>query len=181
MPCSCGFVQEGNLFSSDQALISNALPISVDFEDSEEELIPTISLLYKRIANSVNGKESALYMPVESSTFQQYFTPGNPQKFKNVYRKVIDFGALPNAGSKSVAHGITFDSNCTMTRIYGAATDPTSVDPDFTFIPLPYADPRALNFQAALSAGRTNVRVITGVNFSNFTRCTIVLEYTKNL
>ena len=86
------------MFSNDQALISNALPISVDFEESKEELIPTISLLYKRIANSVNGKESALYSLAEISTFISYFTSDNPQKFRNVYRKCFDMVQL-NAGN----------------------------------------------------------------------------------
>lgn len=164
------------MFSSDQPLISNSLPISFDLEDSGEDLVPIISLIYKRIANSVNGKESALYTLVESSTFQQYFTPNNPQKFRNVYRKVIDFGALPNAATKDVSHGIVFDTNSTMTRIYGASTDPTGVQ----FIPLPFAYPIAAN-NVAMFCTSTVIRVITGINYSNFTRTTIVVEYTKNL
>lgn len=161
--------------SSDQPLVANQLPISVDFPQDPQEFINTISLLYKRIANSVNTKEGALYLPQELATFQQYFTPNDPQKLRNVYRKVIDFGALPNTAVKLVAHGIAFNSEFTTTRIYGSATDPVNL----VYVPLPFADPTAAN-SISLFAGGTDVVVQTGANRSNFTRCTVVIEYVKN-
>lgn len=165
------------MFASDQPGVANQLPISVEYPRNPEELQYTQELLYKRIANAVNSKEGALYFPVEVSTFQQYFTPDDPQRLRATYRKTIDFGVLPNAGTKTVPHGITFTEDFSMTRMYGAATDPVS---PFRYIPLPYAHPTA-NTSIALEADGTNVTVITGINYSNFTRCTVVLEYTKNL
>lgn len=163
------------MFSSDQPLVANQLPISVDFPRDQQEFINTISLLYKRIANSVNTKEGALYLPQELATFQLYFTANDPQKLRNVYRKTVDFGVLPNTTFKSVAHGISFDSNFATTRIYGSATDPTTL----TYIPLPFADPVPAN-NISLFLDGTNIYITSGSNRSNFTRCTVVIEYVKN-
>lgn len=167
-------------FSSDQPLLSNQLPISVQLADDNEEMVlddvvETLELLYKRIANAVNTKEGALYVPQEVATFQSYFTAGNPQVFRNVYRKTIDFGALPNAGLKSVPHGITFTSACSSTRIYGSATDPVNL----IYIPLPFSSP-TLNQNIKLTVDATNVNITTAIDYSAFTRCTIVIEFTKN-
>ena len=165
-------------FSSDQPQVYNQLPISVDLPVDKTEFKAILTDLYKRIANSVNTKEGGLYTINEVATGQQYITnPKEPQKTRNVYRKTIDFGQLPNAGTKSVPHGIDFNSQATMTRIYGASTDPTAL----LYIPLPYATPVALNENIALFADGTNVTVITGINRSNFFRTTVVLEYMKNI
>lgn len=164
-------------FSSDAPLQSNQLPISLDFPPTESpEFLDTISLTVKRIVDSTNTKEGALYQPQELATFQQYFTSGNPQRNRNVYRKVVDFGALPNTAIKSVPHGIAFDSNFTTTRIYASATDPVTL----IYIPIPLASPGDPN-NIQLYLDGTNVNIETGSNRTNFTRCTVVIEYMKNL
>ena len=162
-------------FSSDVPLQSNQLPISIEFPPVNEEFDESLSLTYKRIVDSVNRKEGSLYQLQEQATFQQYFTVGNPQVNRNGYRMVVNFGTLPNTGPKSVAHGISFNSNFSTTRIYGSATDPTGL----LYIPLPFASPTAAN-NIELYLDATNVNVITGSNRTNFTICTIVIEYLKN-
>lgn len=123
----------------------------------------------------MNSKESGLYIPLESATFISYFTANNSQKFRNVYRKVIDFGSLPNSSSKSVAHGINFTSEFTMTRMYATATDPNNR----VYIPIPYASPVSVD-SIGIYSDSTNVNIFTGTARSNFTRCYVVLEYVKN-
>jgi ABC-type glycerol-3-phosphate transport system substrate-binding protein len=164
------------MFSSDPALVSNQLPVSLDFPSDPDELNLFVQALLKRIANAVNTKEGALYVPQEVASFQQYFTANNSQKFRNVYRKVIDFGVLPDTAVKTVAHGIAFNSDFSTTRIYGSATDPTNLE----YLPLPYADPDPTKC-ISLFANGTFVVIQTGTARSNFTRCTVVIEYTKNL
>lgn len=92
-------------FSSDVPLQSNQLPISIDFPSPEHEnFLDTLSLAYKRIVDSVNTKEGALYLLQEQANFERYFqysdpttfTP-NPNAFRNGYRSVFDLVAL-NAG-----------------------------------------------------------------------------------
>jgi hypothetical protein len=166
-------------FSSDAPLVSNQLPISFEIPKDPKNLVEVLELLYKRIADAVNRKEGSLYQRQEVATFQQYYpfsvTDGT-FRFRPIYRRTVDFGMLPNAGTKSVAHGIAFTSQFTTTRIYGSATDPTNL----TYIPLPYASPTLAN-NIELNVDGTNVNVITGVNRENFTRCSIVIEYSKFL
>ena len=163
------------MFSSDNALVANQLPISVDFPADQRNFLDAITLLYKRIASAVNTKEGALYLPQELATFQQYFTPSDPQRLRAVYRKVVDFGALPNTGAKAVAHGISFTSDFSTTRIYASATDPVNL----IYVPIPFADVTPAN-SISLFLDGTNIYITTGINRSNFTRCTVVIEYVKN-
>ena len=94
---------------------------------------------------------------------------------RDVYRKVIDFGALPNTATTSVAHGISFDASSTLTHLYAAATDPVN----FIYLPIPYASPTlANNIEIYLDA--TNVNIITGSNRAAFTICYVVIEWLKN-
>lgn len=163
-------------FSSDPALQSNQVSISLEIPRPEDPNFETImSLFMKRTTDAVNTKEGALYSLREVATFQQYFTAGDPQTTRNVYRMTVNFGALPNAGTKSVPHGIAFTSAFSLTRMYGAATDPVNL----IYIPLPYASP-TLNQNIKLNADGTNVNIETAINYTAFTRCTVVLEYTKN-
>lgn len=165
------------MFSSDQPLVANQLPISVDFPRDKEEFIDTITLLYKRIASSVNTKEGALYLPQELATFQQYFTVDNPQKLRAVYRKTFDMvdlngGPIPTGATVSFPHNITGIMACT--RIYGSATN-TSSD----FLPLPFASENTtLIIEIKLTP--TNVILINGSAMPPLTHATIVAEYVKN-
>lgn len=129
---------------------------------------------YQQIASAVNNREISVYTPQELPNGQQYFNNNNTQLFRNVYRKVIDFGTLPNATTKSVAHNVTFDANTVFTHVYGAATDPTGL----VYIPLPYASPTDSD-NIELYVDSTNVNVITGKDQTAFTICYIVLEYIK--
>lgn len=165
------------MFSSDPALVSNQIPISLDFPDNLDEFNLFVQMIIKRIANATNSKESGLYIPLETASFISYFTPDNPQKLRNVYRKVIDFGPLPDTGLGFESHGIPFTSEYTMTRIYGTATDPTNLK----YIPLPYVEVQnPLDGDIQLYANGTEVFIYTASDRSNFTRCYIVLEYVKN-
>lgn len=172
-------------YSSDQPLLSNQLEISQDFpRDIEKysETMVNLDLTYKKIANVVNTKIGGLYQPMELATFEQYPLrstispfPYLPNQFVNIYRKTIDFGALPNAGLKSVPHGINFTTACKGTRIYGCATDPVNL----LYIPLPFASP-TLNKNIQLDIDGMNVNITTAIDYSAFTLCNVVIEFSKN-
>lgn len=142
-------------------------------------------VLYNReydTANILNIKEIATYDLIEIVTGQQWFTATDPQTKRQTFRTVVNFGALPNAGTKAVPHGIANigspDFNFAFTKIYGCATNPAAVDPAPYSIPLPYASATGNNVELYVTT--LNVVVITTVNLSAFTTCTIVLEYLKN-
>jgi hypothetical protein len=135
------------------------------------------------IALTVNNKESSFYATFETLKGQQFFpnpslnssTPTTPE-YRQTYNKTINFGALPNNTTKSVAHGIPINSGYTFTRIYGTATNTTAL----TALPLPYVDPSSLANGILLSVNGTNVNVKTAANYSAYNVTYIVLEYIKS-
>ena len=157
-------------YSSDQEALQSQLPISIELPEDDKEFRYKMNDLYQKIASSLNSKEGGLYLPQEKTTGQQYFDTLNPQKNKNVYRMVVDFGALPNTSSKSVAHNIQgWDASYRLTRAYGATTDPVAI--------ISCSIPNAA---IQLDINSTNVIVTTTSDLSAFTSTTITIEYLKN-
>ncbi len=157
-----------------ESLVGDA-PISPQLK----QFIMTSSQNYNNIANVLNLKETGYYITTEIVNSQSWFksvTNINQSLFRNAFRIVIDFGALPNAGAKSVPHNITGLTAGVMswTRIYGTATDPAG-----NGIPLPYSSSTA-NDNISLSVDLTDVTVTTAIDYSAFTITYIILEYLKN-
>lgn len=165
------------LFSSDQPLLSNQIPISLDFPSEPEELNLFVQMIIKRIANATNTKESGLYIPIENATFISYFTPDNSQVFRNVYRKTFDMvdlndGNIAPGATVFFAHGITSLVACT--RIYGTAT---TTDAPVRFIPLPYVS-KVVAEEIQIYLTPTHVFLVNGT--STLTQAYIIAEYVKN-
>lgn len=154
-----------------------------------QNLDPVLKELFIRMyqnlnlmANVLNVKDTGFYTnQFETINGQQYFAnPANTSATnakaiqRPVYRTTINFGALPNAATKSVAHNIPFTAAFSATRIYGAASDTTGL----TYIPLPFASP-TLNENIKLDVDAVNVNVTTGINRTNYNLCYIVVEYLK--
>jgi hypothetical protein len=116
-------------FSSDNPQIINQVQITVNLPDLDNKKLfqERLEYILKTMANSINSKEGGLYTLAETGSSEQYYIQGNPQKFRNVYRKVMDFveenGAdIPASGSVNFAHGISsvvesgrIYANCTAT------------------------------------------------------------------
>lgn len=151
---------------------------SLEFKELLVRLYQNVNL----IALVLNTKDSGYYDTSEFVNGQLLFsnpalssaTSTSPD-MRQIYRLVVNFGALPNTGTKSVAHGITTTASTTFTRIYGAASDTTG----FNYIPLPFASPTLAN-NISLSVDATNVTITTGSNRSNFNVSYVVLEYVQN-
>ena len=90
---------------------------------------------------------------------------------KPIYRKVVDIGALPNATTKTIAHGIANINN--FTSITGIAYNSTRGL--WANLPYPYS---AANV-CAIYAGRNNVFSVASVDFSDYVQAYAILEYTK--
>jgi len=150
--------------------------------DDLKELLVRLYQNLNRMALSLNVKESAYYDTQEFVTGQQFFPlPGLNSSgtrfpdYRSTFRKVINFGALPNTGTTNVAHGITCDANTIFTRIYGVATDPTG---GFSYLPLPYSSPTLVS-NIELSVDGTNVTIITGSDRTAYTVCYVVAEWIR--
>lgn len=88
---------------------------------------------------------------------------------KKIYRKVIDFGALPNTTSKNKAHNISnLDSIITLK---GMATNSPY------YLPLPLTS-IALAGQVKLEASSTNITITTGDDKRSYNGI-VIIEYTK--
>ena len=90
----------------------------------------------------------------------------------DIYRKVIEFGELPNAGSKSVPHDVA--DIIRFTRVYGIATDAAGQN-----LPLPMVSANGAN-NIYLAVGYARITIQTASDRSNFTRCYITLEYLRS-
>lgn len=147
--------------------------------DDFKELLVRLYQNLNSISTAINLKDSAYYDTNSFVNGQQFFPDPNLNSRSGTvptprpgFRLVINFGALPNATTKSVAHNLTITPGNTFTRIYGAASDTTG----FNYIPLPYASPTLID-NIELSVDATDVTVTTGSNRSNFNISYIIVEF----
>lgn len=154
----------------------------VDVQSPEfKELLVRLYQNVNNISNILNIKDSGYYPLTEFVNSQSFFpnpllsslTQQLPSQ-RQVFRKVINFGVLPNTALKSVAHGISITNTYSFTRIYACASDPVG----FNYIPIPYASPVLVN-NIEINVDAVNVNIITGSNRSAFTICYVILEYIK--
>lgn len=155
----------------------NTVKLDPEFKEVLVRLYQNLS----NMANAVNLKQSAYYVQTEFLDGGLFFpnpslsstTPQAPT-YRADFRKVINFGALPNAGTKSLPHGLLITDTYSFTHVYGAATDQTAM----AGIPLPYPSTIALN-TIELWVDAVNVNVRTTANYSNYNVSYIILEYIK--
>lgn len=146
-----------------------------------QELLVRLYQNLNRLSLVTNIKDSAYYVQEEFVNGQKYFailttnsTTSQSPALRQVFRKTINFGALPNSATKTVAHGLTPTDNWTFTRIYATASDPVA----HTYIPIPYASSTA-NKNIELFVDATNINIITSINYSSYTFVYVILEYMK--
>ena len=89
-----------------------------------------------------------------------------------LYRKVINFGNLPNATFKGVNHGISNLKQ--VTKLYGIWNSGVG-----NFFNLPYVDTDNVGHSITLYADNTKVYADTEDDYS-YATAYIVIEYTKN-
>ncbi len=150
-----------------------------NIEKLDPKLQELLVRLYQNLNNmslSVNTRDAGFYDNANEFVNGQVWFPNpantsltssNPAQ-RQVYRLVINFGALPNTGVKTVPHNILINTGYTFTRIYATASDTTGL----TYIPIPYASPTLAN-NIELSVSATNVIITTGSNRSNYNVCTL--------
>lgn len=151
-----------------------------DTKVDSPEFIELLIRLYQNINNiclTLNIKDSARYIPQEYVNGQLFFA--NPsddsRNQRQAFRKLINFGSLPNAGAKSVTHDINITERFSFTRIYAAASDQVGL----TYIPIPYSSP-TLNKNIQIDVDATNVTITTGIDYTAYTTTYVILEYLKN-
>jgi hypothetical protein len=169
----------------DSQVLESFVPVYDVVPEKWEDARPFIVEQLKKIATAVNIREIGWHLDEELLSGKA-FIPGinnvldgqTSQQFRQVLRKVIDFGPLP-AIIKAVPHGIVFDSNFTLIQMYAAATDPTNL---IAFSPV-YAPATvaASPFGVQMYMTSTDVIIQTNSNRSSYTRCFVVIEYMQEL
>lgn len=167
----------------DSQQLESYVPVYDAAPEDPKELRAFIVEQFKKQANAINAREIGFFLDQELLSGKAFIPGvniasdgGSSQQFRTVLRKVIDFGALPNATVKSVPHGITFDANFTLVQMYAAATDPTNL----VAFPIPYAGAGAAD-GVALYMDATNVYIVTQTNRSTYIRCYVVIEFLQEL
>ena len=149
--------------------------------DEFKELLVRLYQNLNIMSLNLNIKDTAYYPLTEFVTGEAFFpnptlssTSGKSPVLRQGFRLTINFGALPNTGSKSVAHGLTITSGYIFTRILGAASDQTGS----RYIPLPFSSPIASE-NIKIEVDATNVVITTGSNRSAYTETIVILYYIK--
>lgn len=137
----------------------------ISSEMKYEEFIEKFPGMLYELASAVNDKDYGLYDTIEVLTNQTRFDRDDAQLTRPIFRKVIELGALKNAGTTSAAHGITFSTDLEFVRIYGVANDANN-----SYIPLP-------NDGIYVDIDSTNVNVTTSDDKTAYTFCTVTIEY----
>lgn len=92
---------------------------------------------------------------------------------KPIYRKIIDFGALPNTSEKQVLHNIT---NLKMV----VSMVGTSKNPNLNVIfNIPLSSTSSLSSNIYMFATATGITIGTGSDRTAFTETYVAIEYTK--
>ena len=116
------------------------------------------------VINTLNEERS--YSTEEVNTGKKWID-GKP-----IYRKVVNYGALPNATSKAVAHNITNIDY--VVSMQGVASIPAG-----NKIPLPYVDTTTFSNGVQMYTTSNDVVLQTQANRSNYTNTYVTIEYTK--
>lgn len=158
--------------------------LNANLDPKLTELLVRLYQNLNLIAMVINTKDTAYYDTNELVNGQLFFPNSSTQttsfsstlaSYRQVYRKVINFGALPNTTTKSIAHGITVTKSTVFTRIYGTSTNAIAGE----YIPLPYASATALN-TVELFVTTTQVTIITSADYSAYTTTVVILEYVQS-
>lgn len=166
---------------SDPALLINQLPQTQEWPLDPNQLREQLTLVYRRISNTVNSKEGGLFSSQEYFSNQQYSLL-DPSTFTNVYRKCFDMvdlngGPIAPGATVSTPHNITGLTNGT--HIYGSATNDQPVPLGGPMrMPLPYAT-NFVDYSIEIWLDDTNVNLMNGANQYTLTYAVIVAEYLK--
>lgn len=156
--------------SSNQPLVSNQLPLTIDLPPDEKEFREFLTDYLRRNSNITNSKEGALYLPQELANFKQLYTRNNNQKFRNGYRRVFDMVTL-NSANIGPAATVSFPHDISQIQgtlfIYANCTSTTSNFFTVTGHPNVYLDSTTVYF--------TNPTALT------LSQVDVVAEYVKQV
>jgi hypothetical protein len=148
---------------------------SIRFPEDEFEFKRVLRDAYYQTALCVNGRVIAIFPLNEIISGKSYYTVGNPQKFRSVYRKCFNItNSVPLApgATSTTAHGI---ANIVEFPLIQA--DCVTNVPDYRVIP--YASATDVTKQIEILIDNTNIYIINGANSPTLNKISVVLETLK--
>lgn len=154
-------------FSSDKAQIVNQAPLTINLPSLQNPTLFTERLedLLQNFSNTINSKEGGLYTLDEKGSSEQFYIQGNPQRYRNVYRKTLDFVNL-NGGNIAAAAAVNFPHDITgIVESAGVYAHCTTTDNRFFTVVFPdiYLDATNAYFTNPLGVALTQCDVIANV------------------
>ena len=158
-----------------------ALQENITFATDPNQFLLQFTTLYRQMATNTNVKEIGIYHQDEIINGQQYYIPdvtgppNPPLEQMQIYRTVINTGALLNALPTAVNHGLNggaaVPATWMFTRVYGFARAPGTP----SWIPLSNGG----IYDCALEVTPLQVIITPTVNLAAYTESYIILEYWK--
>jgi hypothetical protein len=153
-----------------------------------QELLIRLAQRVNKINSVINYKTTGIYDEEEFINGNIFVDPAsstttgsNAFNYAQEFRKMVYFGALPDgtvSTTKSVAHGITFDSAVIFTKRSVTATDSTNL----LSIDIPYINVSgtvASNIEVYVDNTNVTITLSAAVDLSSFDNCIVILEYLK--
>lgn len=170
------FVPTTNVWEIQQIQSSN-------IDSNLKEILVRLYQNINNISNVLNSKDSGFYSTEEFLTGKLFFpltgqteTNSSTPLYRPVFRKVINFGPLPNATTINIPHNISINSGFTLTGLQGFSTTANSD----SMIPIPFTTPSALNEAISIEIDPINIVITTGIDYSAYTTTYIICEYIKS-
>ena len=154
----------------DTSIIKNMKTDSPEFKRFMISLVENVN----SILLAVNAKDVGIYNDKETLTGQNFFSKEDDNIQRPVFRRVIDFGALPDTTNKQVAHELDSTWSYKFTRIYAVTSDSANKD----YLPIPYATSTAIDI-IELFVDDTYVNITTGKDRTSFDTTYCVIEYSE--
>ncbi len=123
----------------------------------------------------MNQDQANFYNTGEQDTGKKWVGDG----ITPIFRKTIDFGALPNAAAKTVAHGLTAGTasgNMDLAK-HARVVDVAASDPD-AGPPALALDQNHVNVTQAAIIG-DDVSITTDADLTAYDQCYVTIEYCK--
>lgn len=121
----------------------------------------------------VTTAEAVIGLGAEGYSTEETVSGGTWIDGSTIYKKTINFGALPNAANKAVAHGI---SNLNRVIRVEAIADYGTGNTKF---PIPFSSPAGLESSVALAIESSTIDIRTGSDRSGATAY-VTIYYTKS-
>jgi len=157
-----------------------SIPTTVVFDigeitaENSSELIVRLYIATNKIIEALNKKDTGYYLTTTFNTGQVFFNANNDfNKLRPIFRHVVAFGALPNAATKSVAHGIT-NLGTTWSQV---RLDISSTKPNTQSIHIPGFDPADITKPINAWVDATNINIQTTSNMSAYATTWVIFEF----